>query len=619
MDAGEMSRRLASNALAVAEMLLPQGRKRGHEFCAGSVNGDPGESLKVCITGNKAGVWADFATGEGGDLLDLWQKARGLTFVSMLDQVRDHLGVTRERFHALPRKQYAPPAKPQCTKPVDSVLKYLTEDRKLLPETIAAFSIGEKGRDIVFPYLLGGKLIRWKTIGIDRDEKGKKRIASSKDSEPILFGWQAVPEDARYIVITEGEIDAMTVYQYGHPALSVPLGGGAGNKQQWVDCEYERLERFREVFLCLDNDQAGFEATREIATRLGAHRCRLVSLDFEGAKDANDLLMLGIGKAYFDACLETAAHIDPEELKNAAEFADQVERLLETQADPANHITLPWPKTHGVLMLEAGQLTIWSGFNGHGKSEMLLQVMTHRMAHGERVCIASLEVPAAKLIGRHLLPMATAMIDPSYAYRQTVYQWLGERLWLFNLVGSAKADRLLEVFEYAYRRYGVLHFVVDSLLKVGLAEDDYNGQKRFVEQLCDFKNATGACVHLVAHARKRDEGEYQAPKKHDVRGSGSITDLADNLLSVYRNKSKEDALSEDPDDGEELVIKGKKVLASEVKAWPDAYLNCLKYREGGVEPSFRLWFDRASKQFLESPTVGPKRYVQFSGGQNVSA
>lgn len=611
MDARELSGRLAQNAQVVAAMLLPGGKKQAHEWVAGSLAGEPGDSLKVHLSGRKAGVWSDFATGEAGDLIDLWRLTKGLAMADTLKEIRDYLGVPNQQpFVAFSNKSFKLPEKPKCQTPTSDVFKYLTSTRLLSSETIKAYQVGERAREIIFPYKKGQELTMWKSISLDRDEKGKKRITASKDSKPILFGWQAMDPNASYVIICEGEIDAMTVHQWGHPALSVPFGAGAGSKQQWVDHEFHELDAFREIYLCMDKDPAGQEATAELVKRLGAHRCKVIDLYYY--KDPNEALQAGMGAEFFADCLAEAKYADPEELKNAGDFKDQVERLLSGANDSKNQITLPWPKTQGEIRLEEGQLTVWTGYNGHGKSELLLQLMVHRMAAGERVCVASMEVPPAKLIGRHLLPMVTAMADPSEPYRQAVYQWLSERLWLFNLVGSAKADRLLEVFEYARKRYGVLHFVIDSLLKVGLDEDDYNAQKRFLEQLCDFKNRTGAHVHLITHARKRDEGENQAPKKHDVRGSGSITDLADNLFSVYRNKPKEELLRDNPADDEELTVKGKKVSAAQVKAWPDAYLHCLKQREDGNEPSFKLWFDRKSRQFLEAGADKPKRYVQYS-------
>jgi hypothetical protein len=70
-DAAELARMLASRMATLAPELLPGGRRVGAEWVAGDLTGRPGRSLSVRITGPKAGVWRDFATGEGGDALDL--------------------------------------------------------------------------------------------------------------------------------------------------------------------------------------------------------------------------------------------------------------------------------------------------------------------------------------------------------------------------------------------------------------------------------------------------------------------------------------------------------------------------------------------------------------------
>ena len=75
-------------------------------------------------------------------------------------------------------------------------------------------------------------------------------------------------------------------------------------------------------------------------------------------------------------------------------------------------------------------------------------------------------------------------------------------------------------------------------MKCGIAEDDYNGQKRFIEVLCDFVNETEAHVHLVAHSRKHENEEYQG-NKLDIKGTGAISDLAWNAFTVWRNKKKD--------------------------------------------------------------------------------
>ena len=73
MNWTEISQRLAGEAETIASMLLPNGKKKGAEWCVGSIDGEEGDSLKVRLNGNKAGVWRDFASDIGGDLLDSWR------------------------------------------------------------------------------------------------------------------------------------------------------------------------------------------------------------------------------------------------------------------------------------------------------------------------------------------------------------------------------------------------------------------------------------------------------------------------------------------------------------------------------------------------------------------
>lgn len=70
-DAAELARMLGGHMATLAPELLPGGRREGAEWVAGDLTGGPGRSLSVRLTGGKAGVWADFASGEAGDALAL--------------------------------------------------------------------------------------------------------------------------------------------------------------------------------------------------------------------------------------------------------------------------------------------------------------------------------------------------------------------------------------------------------------------------------------------------------------------------------------------------------------------------------------------------------------------
>src|SRR5690348_7811442 len=130
-DITEIKRMLADRAQFVAEMLLPGGRKEGAEWRAGSVGGEKGQSLGVHLSGPKAGVWQDFQSGEGGDLLDLWVAVKGGTLAQALESARNWLGVSRPEPYREPKKSYQRPPKPECTTARGRVRDYLTENRNI--------------------------------------------------------------------------------------------------------------------------------------------------------------------------------------------------------------------------------------------------------------------------------------------------------------------------------------------------------------------------------------------------------------------------------------------------------------------------------------------------------
>jgi twinkle protein len=157
---------------------------------------------------------------------------------------------------------------------------------------------------------------------------------------------------------------------------------------------------------------------------------------------------------------------------------------------------------------------------------------------------------------------------------------------MYDQTGTVKASKVLGVIYYAAETYGVRQFVVDSLMKCGIDDDDYGGQKKFIDQLCAAAKDTGCHIHLVTHARKGVD-EMSMTNKMDVKGSGTITDQADNVFTAWRNKRKE-----------ELVAKGQ--ATDEDLDSPDAMLNCDKQRNGEWEGKIALWLDKKSLRYLES-------------------
>ncbi|HEX4045431.1 MAG TPA: toprim domain-containing protein [Gammaproteobacteria bacterium] len=602
MLAKEISEMLAKNALFVSRDLFPNGKQRGAEWCIGSMRGEAGDSLKIHLKGSKAGVWSDFATGESGDLLDLWASKNN---ISLIEAIKD----CRNYFNLRPLPELKAPINKNYKKPVlncsllgteSKAFQYLCNERLLTQETISLFKIQVKEEDIVFPYYCGDYIGFVKYLKVDR-ENGKKKMWIESGCEPILFGWQAMPKYSRTITICEGEIDAMTLSQYGIPALSVPFGGGTGAKHEWIEREYDKLSIFDEIYICMDQDDPGQFAAQEICERLGYYRCKLVVLP---RKDANDCLKNNVSKHEIEHCFESAKTLDPLELKKAILYYQKtLDRLNGVAIDYDGYQSL-WKKSENKISFRPHELSIWTGINGHGKSLFLGQVVLQMIQQGAKVCIASMEMRPEIVLGR-MTKQATAMNKPSNEYISAVFDWFDEHLWYFELMGTARSKRLLEVFLYARQRYGIDVFIIDSFLTLDIAEDDYKAQKIFIEALRDFKNQHACQVHMVVHPRKPSD-ESQPPNKLDNKGTGAITDLADNCFCVWRHKAKE-KIQEKKNTGHILTDKEIERLSM-----ADALWICDKQRNGEWEGTISMWFDRDSFQYRDCEHHKSKPFVDYS-------
>lgn len=594
MQAKDVAARLADRVEDVVSMLLPNGKRQGREWCAGSAGGEAGGSLKVHLGGLKSGVWADFATGESGDLLDLWAAVRNQSMAQAIADAKDYLGIREHRVEN-PKRVYSKPSKDGVSGLPPQIAEWLLAVRKIGPETAKRFKLAARKGALMFPYLRDGELIAAKYRKVPA-----KEFFVDADCEPCLFGWQALTGNERAIVLCEGELDALAFCEYGVAALSVPFGGGKGAKQsQWIESEFDRLAQFDTLFLALDNDAAGQEATAEIITRLGRERCRLVTLP---RKDCNACLIDGVSKSEVLEALAQSKTLDPEQLRQASEFADDLVAEFATKTGQERGVRLPWAKAGNSVVLRDGEVSLWLGVNGHGKSQGMGQLTLGALVQDTRCCVASMEFKPVKWLKR-MVRQASATEHPSAAYVRHIAHWFHDKLWVFNVTNQAQTTAILECFAYAARRYGVKLFLIDNLQKCGFADDDYAGQKKFVDDLTTFARDYDVHVALVHHMRK-GESEDKPGGKLDAKGSGGITDMVDTIAVWWRNKPKESAMKA-------AELKG--VPADpEIQAKCDGMLMFHKQRNGEEEPTYALWFDQPTCQFLGSQHDRPHRFVMFN-------
>ena len=220
--------------------LLPSGHIRNNCFHIGNTNGDPGKSLIVQLGGEKQGNWFDFSENTGGDIFSLWSEVRGYhkaEFNKLLKEISDWLGN--------PSTSYAAP------KPVQ---RSFTDD---LGKPTAKWDYFDKENRLiacVYRYdTEDGKEFRVWDV--------KNRKAKSPDPRP-LYNIPGITS-AKKIILVEGEKSADSLIAYGFTATTAMFGANAPiNKTDWSPL------LGKEVIIWPDNDEAGLEYGKKVATHL---------------------------------------------------------------------------------------------------------------------------------------------------------------------------------------------------------------------------------------------------------------------------------------------------------------------------------------------------------------
>jgi twinkle protein len=222
---------------------------------------------------------------------------------------------------------------------------------------------------------------------------------------------------------------------------------------------------------------------------------------------------------------------------------------------------------------------VWSGRNGSGKSTILNQNILYLASQNEKSCVYSGEMPADRWL-RWGIIQHLKNSNPTKDEISQALKWMDGRIYVLNISSIIEPEKLLSDFEYVARRYGAKNFIVDSLMKVKLSSnDEYGAQAEFVNLLCDFAKRNKSHVHLVVHPRKTTSDDDN-PGKVDVKGSSHITDLADNVIIMYR-----------------LSDEGKEKWRKKGRVPPDSLLSVRKNREFGLEGSVKLWFNQENRCF----------------------
>lgn len=273
-------------------------------------------------------------------------------------------------------------------------------------------------------------------------------------------------------------------------------------------------------------------------------------------KDINECLMAGLAPAVIASCVASPEFIAPPKLKGPEDFEEEIWQKFHPEGREQMGMVLPWGNAYGSSLpfrFRYGEVSVWTGYNKHGKSEVLNHVIVDLCWQGERAVVCSLEVQAPETY-RKLIRMVQARrnVCPKEErdkFRERCLKPLSRRIWVYDHVGYAPLEDVLNVMLYAYQRYGVRQFVLDSLMQFegldGEGQDQWNSQRDFMQSLDTFAKTYQVHVHLVAHSRKPDKGgEGTIPRRYNIMGSAYISNKPSNVLVVWRNRKKQDALEE---------------------------------------------------------------------------
>jgi twinkle protein len=425
----------------------------------------------------------------------------------------------------------------------NKVMEYL-KLRGISKETCDAYGVGDDGRgNIAFPYIKNNVQVAVKFRAARKLKPGEQKMWREEGTDTTtLFGMQTVIGDS--LVITEGENDALALYEAGiKNVVSIPNGS---EDFGWVKANWAWLEGFKSIVLCGDNDEPGRDMIRSLVPKLGEWRVRVTELP-EDCKDANEALIKH-GKQKLNDTIINAKEVPIEALVRMAEVkALDLDKITKV----ASGIRGLDRKIGGFMM---GQVSVWTGINGGGKSTLLGQLMIESVEQGYSVCAFSGELPNP--LFRYWIELQMGgpcnlshkydyMLegDRPYIDNQTAVKirtWYYDYFFLYDSLSVIDIESVMRVFTNAARKHDCKVFLVDNLMMMigGTGDDYYRRQSEFMKQVSAFAKKFDVHVHIVAHPRKTN-GRVT---KMDVGGTGDITNLADNVFGVHRisNDERED-------------------------------------------------------------------------------
>lgn len=366
------------------------------------------------------------------------------------------------------------------------------------------------------------------------------------DSGAPLSLWNAdcLAEAAgQTLIITEGEWDALAAIQCGFRfVVSVPNGAPASQtdepenakRYEWVWRHLRELDEIKTFVLAVDGDAAGTNLAADIASLLGADRCKFVDYPFP-AKDLNEVLL----EQGPDALCRLITEAKPYPIKGLYSLADFPERgevrSYSVGIDPISE--------H--LKIVPGTLTIVTGFANMGKSTLMNAIIGHALLNHFPVCVGSFETDVKPILrdGLRMAMIGCGKHELEKWDTSDVDALLEQKLRIITQAVDEDAEMALEdVLEYARTavvRDGCKMIVIDPWNEIEHKrrrdETETEYISRALRMIKRFAKQYDVAFWLVAHPSKPQQNSKGAiPGLYDISGSANWANKADYGLTYHR-------------------------------------------------------------------------------------
>jgi twinkle protein len=353
----------------------------------------------------------------------------------------------------------------------------------------------------------------------------------------------------RRVVITEGELDAMSVAQATDFKFAVvSVNTGAGGAVPCLKHNYLWLDRFNEIILWFDDDEAGRDAVEECAKLFKVGKVKIAKGP-PGTKDASDLLKAG-RPGDIQTAVFSAVSWRPKGIVNASANEDDV---CAPRADDTAHswkYTWPWEALNEMLgPMLPGQVCYHVAGTGIGKTTGIAEIEHHLLEQGCKIAHMGFEDTRRDVKLRLLSIRVSERLDieprPDDKMRDLHREVFGSgQVELFDPeTAEWTVDAILGYVRYAAKALDCRVIVLDplSFIAAGLdaATDERKALDKVSRDLAALAKELG--VHLqVTHHLSRPEGvaheEGAATSLNQVRGSGGIANFATIVIGHERNQ-----------------------------------------------------------------------------------